>query len=109
MINFHNFCKQLVPSTLISSSTSHAFSRRIFVNKIFVVEIIHKNHKTLDHGIRGHTIRLISSWNTSLNTLYCGGEPEHTDFTTTLPHSPSNTEVVRAEGSHLDLECVKIQ
>ena len=33
----------------------------------------------------------------SLNTLYCGGKPENTeqtDFTTTLPHSPSVTDVV---------------
>ena len=27
---------------------------------------------------------------------------EHTDFATTLPHPPSDIEVVWAEGSHLD-------
>ena len=27
---------------------------------------------------------------------------EHTDFTTTLPHSPSDIDAVRAEGSHQD-------
>ena len=27
---------------------------------------------------------------------------EHTDFTTTLPHSPSDIDVVWAEGSHQD-------
>ena len=39
---------------------------------------------------------MIRSHITSLNTLYCGGEPD------TLPHSPSDIEVVRAEGSHQD-------
>ena len=36
----------------------------------------------------------MARYNTSLNTLYCGGKPEHTDFTTTLLHSLSDTEVV---------------
>ena len=34
---------------------------------------------------------------TSLNTLYCGGnlrKTEHPDFTTTLPHSPSDIDVI---------------
>ena len=33
--------------------------------------------------------------------MYCWGKPEHTDFTTTLPHSPSDIDV-RAEGPHQD-------
>ena len=44
-MNLPKFCELLVPSTLTSSSMSHAFCEKVFVNKSYDLRLNHENHK----------------------------------------------------------------